>query len=62
MSTLTNIFDRLTDITSLRTQVTDLTAQMREMRNALLDQQKDVAEVRGQLKALIQIQGQPQRK
>jgi hypothetical protein len=57
MSVLTDVLDRLTDIASLRTQVTELIQQQREMRTIMLMQQRELAEVRGQLKALIQIQG-----
>ena len=54
--------DRLTDISSLRTQVTELIQQQREMRTIMLSQQRELAEVRGQLKALIQMQGAAARK
>jgi hypothetical protein len=57
MSVLTDVMDRLTDISSLRTQVTELIQQQREMRGIMLSQQRELAEVRGQLKALIQMQG-----
>jgi hypothetical protein len=56
MSVLTDVMDRLTDISSLRTQVTELIQQQREMRSIMLTQQRELAEVRGQLKALIQMQ------
>jgi hypothetical protein len=62
MSVLTDVMDRLTDISSLRTQVTELITQQREMRNIMLMQQRELAEVRGQLKALIQMQGAAARK
>ena len=62
MSVLTDVMDRLTDISSLRTQVTELIQQQREMRGIMLSQQRELAEVRGQLKALIQIQGAAARK
>mgnify|MGYP000140766332 FL=1 len=62
MSVLTDVLDRLTDISSLRTQVTELIQQQREMRTIMLSQQRELAEVRGQLKALIQIQGAAARK
>ena len=62
MSMLTDVMDRLTDISSLRAQVTELIQQQRETRNIMLTQQRDLAEVRGQLKALIQIQGASSRK
>ncbi len=56
MSMLTDVMDRLTDISALRTQVTELIQQQREMRSIMLTQQRELAEVRGQLKALIQMQ------
>ena len=62
MSVLTDVMDRLTDISSLRTQVTELIQQQREMRSIMLTQQRELAEVRGQLKALIQMQGMAARK
>ena len=62
MSVLTDVMDRLTDISSLRTQVTELIQQQREMRGIMLTQQRELAEVRGQLKALIQMQGVAARK
>ena len=62
MSVLTDVMDRLTDISSLRTQVTELIQQQREMRGIILSQQRELAEVRGQLKALIQMQGAATRK
>ena len=62
MSVLTDVMDRLTDISSLRAQVTELVQQQREMRGIMLTQQRELAEVRGQLKALIQMQGMAGRK
>lgn len=62
MSVLTDVIDRLTDTSSLRTQVTELMQQQREMRGIMLSQQRELAEVRGQLKALIQMQGVAARK
>ena len=62
MSVLTDVMDRLTDISSLRTQVTELIQQQREMRSIMLTQQRELAEVRGQLKALILMQGMAARK
>lgn len=62
MSVLTDVMDRMTDISSLRVQVTELIHQQREMRGIMLSQQRELAEVRGQLKALIQIQGAVARK
>jgi hypothetical protein len=62
MSMLTDVMDRLTDISALRTQVTELIQQQREMRSIMLTQQRELAEVRGQLKALIQMQSAGSRK
>ena len=62
MSVLADGMDRLTDISSLRTLVTELIEQQREMRSIMLTQQRELAEVRGQLKALIQMQGVAARK
>ncbi len=62
MSVLTEVMDRLTDISSLRTQVTELIQQQRETRSIMLAQQRELAEVRGQLKALIQMQSVAGRK
>jgi hypothetical protein len=58
MSVLTDVLDRLTDISALRAQVSELIVQQRDMRGVMLTQERELAEVRGQLKALIQIQGQ----
>jgi peptidoglycan hydrolase CwlO-like protein len=60
MSVLTDLLDRVTDISALRTQVAELVQQQREVRGLMLTQQRELAEVRGQLKALIQMQGQLQ--
>jgi hypothetical protein len=62
MSMLTDVMDRLTDISALRTQVTELIQQQREMRGIMLTQQRELAEVRGQIKALIQMQSAGSRK
>ena len=62
MSVLTDVMDRLTDISTLRSQVSELIQQQREMRSIMLTQQRELAEVRGQLKALIQMQSVAPRK
>ena len=56
MSTLTDILDRLTDIGTLRSQIGTLVKEQSELRSVVLQQQREIAEVRGQLKAMIQIQ------
>jgi len=62
MSVLTDVLDRLTDIATLRAQVSELIGQQREVRAIMLSQQKELAELRGQLKALIQMQSAAVRK
>ena len=56
MSTLTDILDRLTDIGTQRSQIGTLVKEQNELRSVVLQQQREIAEVRGQLKAMIQIQ------
>ncbi len=56
MSLLTDILDRLSGIGVLRDRVNDLTIQLADIRKVIVEQQKDVASLQGQLKALIQIQ------
>lgn len=56
MSTLTEILDRLTDIGTLRSQIGTLVKEQNELRAVVLQQQREIAEVRGQLKAMIQMQ------
>jgi hypothetical protein len=62
MSILTGILDRLSGISALRERVNDLTYQLADMRKVMVEQQKDVAGLQGQLKALIQMQSQAGRK
>lgn len=56
MSMLTDILDRLSGIAAVKDRVNDLTTQLAEMRKVVIEQQKDVASLQGQLKALIQMQ------
>jgi uncharacterized coiled-coil protein SlyX len=58
MSLVTDILDRLSGITALKDRVTDLCTQLTDMRKAVIEQQKDIAGLQGQLKALIQMQSQ----
>jgi len=62
MNILTDILDRLSGIGSLRDRVSDLTGQLADIRRVILEQQKDLATLQGQLKVLIQIQSQSARK
>jgi len=56
MSMLTDILDRLSGIAAVKDRVNDLTIQLAEMRKVMVEQQKDVAGLQGQLRALIQMQ------
>lgn len=56
MNVLTDILDRLSGIATVKERVGDLVTQLTEMRKVMIEQQKDIAELKGQLKALIQIQ------
>jgi uncharacterized coiled-coil protein SlyX len=58
MSVLTDILDRLSNVAALKDRVTDLAGQLADIRKVIVEQQKDIAELKGQLKALIQIQAQ----
>ncbi len=58
MSIVTDILDRLSGIGALKDRVNDLTGQLAEIRRVVVEQQKDVASLQGQLKALIQMQSQ----
>lgn len=58
MSVLTDILDRLSGICALKDRVNDLSGQLSDLRAVMIEQQKGLAELRGQLKALIQMQSQ----
>jgi hypothetical protein len=59
MSILTDILDRLSGIAALRERVADMTAQQAEVRRIVLEQQKELASLQGQVKALIQLAATP---
>lgn len=61
MSTVTEILDRLSGIAALKERVADLSGQLSDLRRALREQQKGLAELRGQVKVLIQMQSQAKR-
>lgn len=58
MSLLTDILDRLSGVQVVKERLGDLNAQLAEMRNVIIEQQKDIAELKGQLRALVTIQAQ----
>jgi uncharacterized coiled-coil protein SlyX len=60
MSLVTDVLDRLSGIGALRDRVADLSGQLADIRKAVVEQQKDIAGLQGQLKALIQMQSQIQ--
>lgn len=62
MSALTDILDRRSGISALRERVTDVTTQLADMRKVMVEQQKDIAGLQGQLEALIQMQSQSARR
>lgn len=55
---LNNIRAGLSGIVVLPDRVSDLTVQLADLRAVMLDQQKSLAELRGQMKALIHMQSQ----
>jgi uncharacterized coiled-coil protein SlyX len=58
VSILTDILDRLSGIAALRERISEQSTQNGELRRIMLEQQKDIAELKGQLKALILMQSQ----
>jgi uncharacterized coiled-coil protein SlyX len=58
VSVLVDILDRLSGIAVLKERINEQVVQQTEMRKIVIEQQKDIAELKGQLKALIMIQGQ----
>ncbi len=61
MSVLVDILDRLSGIAVLKERINEQVVQQTEMRKIVIEQQKDIAELKGQLKALIIMQGQAAR-
>ena len=58
MSLVTDILDRLSGISQLRERLAQQDKVLERMQSIMLDQQREIAEMRGTLKALISIQGQ----
>jgi uncharacterized coiled-coil protein SlyX len=58
VSLLTDILDRLSGLAALKDRVNDVAIQLADMRKVMVEQQKDIAGLQGQLKALIQMQSQ----
>jgi uncharacterized coiled-coil protein SlyX len=58
MSILIDILDRLSGVQVVKERLADLATQLSELRKIIIEQQKDVAELKGQIRALVQIQSQ----
>jgi hypothetical protein len=58
VSVLVDILDRLSGIAVLKERINEQVVQQTEMRKIVIEQQKDIAELKGQLKALIIMQAQ----
>ncbi len=53
MSALTEILDRLSGIASLKEKIVQQDKVLEGMQRIMLEQQKDIAELKGMLKAMI---------
>lgn len=56
MSLVTDVLDRLTGINSVKERLITQDKVIDQMQKIMLDQQRDLAEVKGMLKALISMQ------
>jgi uncharacterized coiled-coil protein SlyX len=59
MSLLTDILDRLSGVAALKEKIAQQDKVLENMQRIMLEQQREIAEVRGTLKALVAIQGGP---
>lgn len=59
---VTDILDRLSGIAVVKDRLGEMSTQLAEMRRIVVEQQKDIAGLQGQLKALIQMQSQAGKK
>lgn len=55
MSVLTEVLDRLSGVAVVKEKIIQLDRVIEGMQKIMLDQQKDIAEMKGTLKALISI-------
>lgn len=58
MSLVTDILDRLSGVASLKEKIAQQDRALEGMQRIMLDQQRDIAELKGTLKALVAMQGQ----
>lgn len=56
MSLVTDVLDRLTGINSVKERLMSQDKVIDQMQRIMLDQQRDLAEVKGMLKALVAMQ------
>jgi uncharacterized coiled-coil protein SlyX len=56
-----DILDRLSGVSQLKERLAQQDKVLERMQTIMLDQQRELAEMRGTLKALIAIQGDPKR-
>ncbi len=56
MSLVTDVLDRLTGINSVKERLIAQDKVIDQMQRIMLDQQRDLAEVKGMLKALVSMQ------
>jgi uncharacterized coiled-coil protein SlyX len=58
---ITDILDRLSGVSQLKERLAQQDKVIERMQNIMLEQQKELAEIRGTLKALVAIQGSEKR-
>jgi uncharacterized coiled-coil protein SlyX len=58
---ITDILDRLSGVSQLKERLAQQDKVIERMQNIMLEQQKELAEIRGMLKALVAIQGSEKR-
>ena len=57
MSLVTDILDRLSGVSALRERVVTQDKIVEQMQRLMLDQQRELAEVKGMLKTLLAVRG-----
>ena len=62
MSLVAEILDRLSGVATLREKVSQQDKMLEGMQRIVLDQQRELAEVKGTLRALIMMQSPPPKK
>jgi uncharacterized coiled-coil protein SlyX len=61
LNLITDILDRLSGVSQLKERLAQQDKVIERMQSLLLDQQKELAEIRGTLKAFVAIQGSEKR-